>query len=236
MTAVQAMTGSRRLADERLPDARRSRRSSAAPTSRPRTATACRRSRRVLASVADASATAARPRSTGRPSLLADHLARPAQRAARRIAIRSDCSSMPPPRLIATSFDAQHGGFGGAPKFPAPMVARVPAARLAAAVGDAATLEMVTRTLDGDGRRRHLRPARRRLPPLQHGREWLVPHFEKMLYDNALLAHAYLEAYRATGESRYAQTSRAARSTSCSPSCARPRGGSPPPSMRTARA
>src|SRR5437763_10094067 len=33
--------------------------------------------------------------------------------------------------------------------------------------------------------------------------DWLVPHFEKMLYDNAQLAHAYLEAFRATGETRY---------------------------------
>jgi uncharacterized protein YyaL (SSP411 family) len=38
---------------------------------------------------------------------------------------------------------------------------------------------------------------------------WLVPHFEKMLYDNALLAHAYLEAFRATGRDRYARVARA---------------------------
>ena len=37
---------------------------------------------------------------------------------------------------------------------------------------------------------------------------WLVPHFEKMLYDNAQLAHAYLEAYRATGNERYASVAR----------------------------
>ena len=37
---------------------------------------------------------------------------------------------------------------------------------------------------------------------------WLVPHFEKMLYDNALLAHAYLEGYRATGDERYARVAR----------------------------
>jgi uncharacterized protein YyaL (SSP411 family) len=39
--------------------------------------------------------------------------------------------------------------------------------------------------------------------------QWLVPHFEKMLYDNALLAHAYLEGYRATGTERYARVARA---------------------------
>jgi uncharacterized protein YyaL (SSP411 family) len=38
--------------------------------------------------------------------------------------------------------------------------------------------------------------------------EWLAPHFERMLYDNALLAHAYLEAHRATGSDRYAQVAR----------------------------
>jgi len=38
--------------------------------------------------------------------------------------------------------------------------------------------------------------------------QWLVPHFEKMLYDNALLAHAYLEGYRATGMDRYADVAR----------------------------
>jgi uncharacterized protein YyaL (SSP411 family) len=38
--------------------------------------------------------------------------------------------------------------------------------------------------------------------------DWLVPHFEKMLYDNALLAHAYLEGYRATGMDRYAEVAR----------------------------
>ena len=42
--------------------------------------------------------------------------------------------------------------------------------------------------------------ARRRLPPLQHGRRWLVPHFEKMLYDNALLARVYVDAWQATGD------------------------------------
>ncbi len=67
-----------------------------------------------------------------------------------------------------------------------------------------AVLAMVTRTLDrmadggihdqlGGGFARYSTDER-----------WLVPHFEKMLYDNAQLAHAYLEAYRATGNERYA--------------------------------
>jgi uncharacterized protein YyaL (SSP411 family) len=75
--------------------------------------------------------------------------------------------------------------------------------------GNDATLRMVTTTLDamaaggindqlGGGFARYATDAR-----------WLVPHFEKMLYDNALLAHAYLEGFRATGLDRYAGVARA---------------------------
>ena len=108
---------------------------------------------------------------------------------------------------IGASFDAVHGGFGGAPKFPAPMQLEF-LLRAWHRSGDPATLEMVTRTLDamadggicdqlGGGFARYSTDAR-----------WLVPHFEKMLYDNALLAHAYLEGYRATGDDRYARVAR----------------------------
>ena len=48
----------------------------------------------------------------------------------------------------------------------------------------------------GDGPRRHLRPARRRVRPLLRRRDWVVPHFEKMLYDNALLLRGYLHWWR----------------------------------------
>jgi uncharacterized protein YyaL (SSP411 family) len=105
-------------------------------------------------------------------------------------------------RQLATSFDPVLGGFGGAPKFPAPMTLEF---LLRAWRRDRApaTLEMVTRTLHamadggihdqlGGGFARYSTDAR-----------WLVPHFEKMLYDNAQLAHAYLEAWRATGENRF---------------------------------
>jgi uncharacterized protein YyaL (SSP411 family) len=109
---------------------------------------------------------------------------------------------------IAASFDAVHGGFGGAPRFPAPMVLEF-LLRSWRRSGDPRTLEMVTRTLDamadggicdqlGGGFARYSTDA-----------HWLVPHFEKMLYDNALLAHAYLEGFRATGNDRYATVARA---------------------------
>ena len=105
---------------------------------------------------------------------------------------------------LARGFDATHGGFGGAPKFPAPMTLEF-LLRAWRRSGDAATLRMVTHTLDrmadggihdqlGGGFARYSTDAR-----------WLVPHFEKMLYDNALLAHCYLEAFRATGQDRYAR-------------------------------
>ena len=107
-------------------------------------------------------------------------------------------------RQLAASVDPVHGGFGGAPKFPAPMTLEL-LLRAWRRSGDPATLEMVRVTLDrmadggindqlGGGFARYATDAR-----------WLVPHFEKMLYDNALLAHAYLEAFRATGHARYAE-------------------------------
>jgi uncharacterized protein YyaL (SSP411 family) len=109
--------------------------------------------------------------------------------------------------LLATSFDAVHGGFGGAPKFPAPMTVEF-LLRAWRRSDDPATLAMVTRTLDamadggihdqvGGGFARY-----------STDRLWLVPHFEKMLYDNAQLAHAYLEGYRATAAPRYADVAR----------------------------
>ena len=108
---------------------------------------------------------------------------------------------------LAETFDPVHGGFGGAPKFPAPMTLEF-LLRASRRSGDASTLGMVTLTLDrmadggihdqiGGGFARYSTDDR-----------WLVPHFEKMLYDNAQLAHAYLEAFRATGSERYADVAR----------------------------
>ncbi|MGH2462311.1 MAG: thioredoxin domain-containing protein [Candidatus Limnocylindria bacterium] len=107
-------------------------------------------------------------------------------------------------RRLAGSFDPVHGGFGPAPKFPAPMTLEFVLRRWRD-TRDEATLRMVTLTLDrmadggiwdqlAGGFARYSTDAR-----------WLAPHFEKMLYDNALLAHAYLEAHRATGMDRYAR-------------------------------
>ena len=96
-------------------------------------------------------------------------------------------------------FDPENGGFGGAPKFPQPMVYEY-LLRVWSATGDDAILDMVTTTLTrmakggmydqiGGGFHRYS------VDPI-----WLVPHFEKMLYDNALLVPLYLHAYQATGD------------------------------------
>ncbi|CAN5358124.1 thioredoxin domain-containing protein [soil metagenome] len=108
---------------------------------------------------------------------------------------------------LAATFDATHGGFGSAPKFPAPMTLEF-LLRTWRRTGDDTVLEMVTRTLDAmadGGINDQLAGGFARYSTDAH---WLVPHFEKMLYDNALLAHAYLEGYRATGMDRYARVAR----------------------------
>jgi uncharacterized protein YyaL (SSP411 family) len=108
---------------------------------------------------------------------------------------------------LAATFDEVHGGFGGAPKFPAPMTLEF-LLRAWRRSGNAETLRMVTRTLDAmadGGIHDQLGGGFARYSTDAH---WLVPHFEKMLYDNALLAHAYLEGFRATGDERYADVAR----------------------------
>ncbi|HET8894388.1 MAG TPA: thioredoxin domain-containing protein [Gaiellaceae bacterium] len=92
-------------------------------------------------------------------------------------------------------FDAEWGGFGRAPKFPPASTIELLLRR--------GSLDMATKTLDamaaggmydlvGGGFHRY-----------SVDREWLVPHFEKMLYDNALLVPAYLHAWVVTGDERY---------------------------------
>jgi len=103
--------------------------------------------------------------------------------------------------------DRQHGGFGGAPKFPHPMDLRV-LLRGWRRFGSEDALGVVRLTLDkmsqggiydhlGGGFHRYSTDAR-----------WLVPHFEKMLYDNALLVSTYVEAFQATGDPNYARVVR----------------------------
>ena len=103
---------------------------------------------------------------------------------------------------LERSFDPRHGGFGTAPKFPHPMDLRL-LLRVWQRFGNETALGMVRLTLDRmamGGLYDHLGGGFHRYSTDEH---WLVPHFEKMLYDNALLAEAYLEAYQATREPFY---------------------------------
>ena len=104
-------------------------------------------------------------------------------------------------------FDEHHGGFGNSPKFPTPHNLLF-LLRYWKRTGNEKALNMVEKTLQamrhggiydhvGFGFHRYSTDSR-----------WLVPHFEKMLYDQALLAMAYTEAYQATGKEEYAQTAK----------------------------
>jgi len=105
-------------------------------------------------------------------------------------------------RTLSQQFDSAHGGFGSAPKFPQAM-----------------TLDFLLREYHRSGNTHALRMVERTLQKMARGgiydqlgggfhrysvdERWLVPHFEKMLYDNALLSRLYLRAYQATGKPLY---------------------------------
>ena len=108
---------------------------------------------------------------------------------------------------IQANFDSLHGGFGAAPKFPQPMALDFLLRRYHR-TSDLSLLNAITKTLDsmacggiydqlGGGFHRYSVDER-----------WLVPHFEKMLYDNALLSRLYLDAYMRTGNPLYERIAR----------------------------
>jgi len=110
-------------------------------------------------------------------------------------------------QALLGQFDPQWGGFGNAPKFPHAMDLRV-LLRHWQRSGSETSLAAVTRTLDrmaDGGIFDQLGGAFHRYSTDE---KWLIPHFEKMLYDNALLVPVYLEARLATGEERYADVVR----------------------------
>lgn len=108
---------------------------------------------------------------------------------------------------LSGRFDEEYGGFGQSPKFPGPH-----------------TFMLLLRYWNRTGDKRALLMAEKSLKEISDGgihdhigfgfhrystdREWLVPHFEKMLYDQALLAIAYTELYQATGKVGYAKTAK----------------------------
>ncbi|MGD0153657.1 MAG: thioredoxin domain-containing protein [Thermacetogeniaceae bacterium] len=106
--------------------------------------------------------------------------------------------------LLAKNFDPEYGGFGSAPKFPSPHQLLF-LLRSWKRTGEAQALKMVETTLQAmycGGIYDHVGGGFSRYST---DRYWLAPHFEKMLYDNALLALAYLEACQATRNSFYGQ-------------------------------
>ncbi len=105
--------------------------------------------------------------------------------------------------VFKAAYDPRHGGFGGAPKFPQPSVPLL-LLRGAKRFQDEPATRMVLHTCErmaaggihdqlGGGFARYAVDA-----------EWLVPHFEKMLYDNAQLAQLYLDAFLISGDARHA--------------------------------
>lgn len=111
---------------------------------------------------------------------------------------------------LERSFDPVHGGFGSAPKFPRPAILRFLFAH-AARTGNPKALEMALHTIDrmaAGGIHDHLA-----VPGMGGGGfarystdgQWHVPHFEKMLYDNAQLADAALRAFQATRDQRHSE-------------------------------
>ena len=109
--------------------------------------------------------------------------------------------------LFKNTYDSRHGGFGGAPKFPQPSQPQF-LLRCAKRFKDEEAARMVLHTCErmaaggirdqlGGGFARYSVDA-----------EWLVPHFEKMLYDNAQLAQLYLDAYLVSGDGRHAAVAR----------------------------
>ncbi len=139
---------------------------------------------------------------------------------------------------LERSFDHRHGGFGGAPKFPHPMDLQVLLRLWfrAGATGSASVSQRLTSTgtasgtqqstgkASGTRNQQFLDMVATTLDKMAAGgiydqlgggfhrysvdERWLVPHFEKMLYDNALLTSAYVEALQATGNADYARVAR----------------------------
>ncbi len=110
-------------------------------------------------------------------------------------------------KKLGARFDPTNGGFGARPKFPNTMSVEL-LLRHAALDGDVPARAHVALTLDAmraGGIYDHLGGGFHRYSTDER---WLVPHFEKMLYDNALLLRLYADAYRALDEARYAETAR----------------------------
>ncbi|XUZ26722.1 thioredoxin domain-containing protein [Streptomyces sp. RMIT01] len=99
---------------------------------------------------------------------------------------------------LTREYDEQHGGFGGAPKFPPAMVVEF-LLRHHARTGAEGALQMAADTCAAMARGGIYDQLGGGFARYSVDREWIVPHFEKMLYDNALLCRVYAHLWRATG-------------------------------------
>ena len=108
---------------------------------------------------------------------------------------------------LRATFDTASGGFGGAPKFPRPVVLNF-LMRYYARTGDAMARDMALDTLRGMARGGIRDQIGGGFHRYATDREWRVPHFEKMLYDQAQLVVAYVEAYQASRDPFFADVAR----------------------------
>ncbi|MEV8552998.1 thioredoxin domain-containing protein [Streptomyces glaucescens] len=102
---------------------------------------------------------------------------------------------------LTREYDPQRGGFGGAPKFPPSMVLEF-LLRHAARTGSEGALQMAADTCERMARGGIYDQLGGGFARYSVDRDWVVPHFEKMLYDNALLCRVYAHLWRATGSER----------------------------------
>lgn len=110
-------------------------------------------------------------------------------------------------KQLGLAFDDMYGGFGTAPKFPTPHNLYF-LLRYFELTGEYEALEMAEKTLESMYRGGIYDHIGFGFARYSTDRYWLVPHFEKMLYDNALLTIAYLEAYQLTGKELYSRVAR----------------------------
>ena len=108
---------------------------------------------------------------------------------------------------LASAYDHVHGGFGGPPKFPHADDIRL-LLRQHVEVGDHAALRMAEHSRDCMARGGIYDQIGKGFSRYSVDERWAIPHFEKMLYDNALLVPAYLEAHRITGRDDFARVAR----------------------------
>jgi uncharacterized protein YyaL (SSP411 family) len=108
---------------------------------------------------------------------------------------------------LSRAFDPKWGGFGSAPKFPTPHHLTF-LLRWYKRTGDSSALNMVEETLLAMRKGGIFDQVGLGFSRYAVDEHWLTPHFEKMLYDQAMLAMAYLEAYQVTGKAHYGQVAR----------------------------